>query len=126
MRWLFIGAGNMASSLIGGLLGGGTDSSHIAVVDPDKSACQRAQKAFDIGSAQNIQDAIALLVANADDHPPLLGVVIAVKPHIVESVCRAFEQSFNEAGLAGEGKGDGKGVSPVFISVAAGTRKLWP
>ena len=127
MRWLFVGAGNMASSLIGGLLGGGTDASHIAVVDTDESACQRAEKAFNVLSAQRIDDIMTPLFTGADDNPRLLGVVIAVKPHIVETVCRSFEHY-----LATTGSSTGKptddndahvAITPVFISVAAGVRE---
>ncbi len=119
MRWLFVGAGNMASSLIGGLLGGGTNASHIAVVDPDQNACQRAETAFSILSGQRIEDIIAPLFSDADDNELLLGAVIAVKPHIVETVCRSFEQQ-----LKGKGNDDEtKGITPVFISVAAGVRE---
>ena len=127
MRWLFVGAGNMASSLIGGLLGGGTDASHIAVVDPDESACQRAENAFNIHSAQRIEDIISPLFADADDNSRMLGVVIAVKPHIVETVCRSFKHYMTSTGK-GTTKATAAGeahvaIAPVFISVAAGVRE---
>lgn len=119
MRWLFVGAGNMASSLIGGLLGGGLDASHVAVVDPDESACQRAESAFNILSAQRIEDIMAPLFAGADENSRSLGVVIAVKPHIVETVCRSFEHYLTKKGH----DDNHQPIAPVFISVAAGVRE---
>lgn len=118
MRWLFVGAGNMASSLIGGLLGGGTDASHVAVVDPDGDACARASKAFGVLSAASIDDIMAPLFSDIDDTSMRLGVVIAVKPHIVENVCKAFARYL--------GTDTSESIiqfKPVFISVAAGVRE---
>jgi len=67
----------MASSLIGGLLGNDAAlKTDITVVDVDPAACQRLQDAHGVASSSALKD-----TAPAD------GIVIAVKPHIVESVC---------------------------------------
>lgn len=114
MRWLFIGAGNMASSLIGGLLSGGTPASHIGVADPDENACRRAQDTFGIIGAGSVDSAMAALFSQQDDDNQL-GVVIAVKPHIVESVCKSLTQHLNN-----DASDQGRPVEPLYISVAAG------
>ncbi|MFK8081036.1 MAG: pyrroline-5-carboxylate reductase [Granulosicoccus sp.] len=117
MRWLFIGAGNMASSLIGGLLGGNTQAEHVAVVDPDAEACKRAKTKFNIHSSTTIEQIIPALFSRSETNRQL-GVVIAVKPHIVQTVCEALahymQQDSTENTVA---------IDPVFISVAAGVRE---
>lgn len=93
--WTFIGAGNMAGSLIGGLIASGADAKHIAVVDINAEACQILQDKFGTSVIQSIKHI-----------SPGSAVVIAVKPHIVKAVCD-----------------DLKTVSPsLVVSVAAGVR----
>lgn len=117
MRWLFIGAGNMASSLIGGLINGGADAKHIAVVDPQEQACQLAEATFSVHSAPAIETAIALLFADAGGERQL-GIVIAVKPHIVEAVCSSITLYLNE-----QMADPSMTIQPLYISVAAGVRQ---
>ncbi len=118
MRWLFVGAGNMASSLIGGLLGAGENATHIGVLDPNEQACERASKALGVLSANSIESIIPALFAHVDADDRQLGVVIAVKPHIVEPVCRAFSSYMSDTDADGFVP-----IHPVFISVAAGVRE---
>jgi len=94
-KWYFIGAGNMASSLIGGLIGSGVGAGEIAIVDINADAVDKLKQLFGVQSAENI-DQIATGSA----------VVIAVKPNIVESVCTAVANRAPE----------------LIISVAAGVR----
>ncbi|MFK7857464.1 MAG: pyrroline-5-carboxylate reductase [Granulosicoccus sp.] len=117
MRWLFIGAGNMASSLIGGLLGGGANPEHVAVVDPDESACTRASNAFGIHSATGIESVIPSLFSEGDTSREI-GVVIAVKPHIVQAVCKSVADYMQHKAADTD-----INIEPVFISVAAGVRE---
>jgi len=117
MHWLFIGAGNMASSLVGGLLGAHERPQHIAVVDPDQAVCQRAESAFGIHSATTVDAAISMLFSKNDPNRQL-GVVIAVKPHIVQTVCKSLSEYMQNTVAEGD-----RGVKPVFISVAAGVRE---
>ncbi len=105
MNWIFSGAGNMASSLIGGLINGGADLSSIWVVDPDATARLRAQERFGIQTSASLEEVLSSMPT------ALVGVVLAVKPHIVEAVCREIKQS--------TGNSD---HSPLIISVAAGVR----
>jgi len=111
MRWVFIGAGNMASSLIGGLINGGAQASSVSVIDPNTDACNRVIERFGIQSASSFAD---LFAASSDD---TIGLVIAVKPHIVEAVCRDFADAFGKLDDSTQ-----KRLAPLFISVAAGVR----
>ncbi|MEM9602936.1 MAG: pyrroline-5-carboxylate reductase [Pseudomonadota bacterium] len=92
----FVGGGNMASSLIGGLVKGGHAAERIGVVDP--SEAQRDALARDFG-VQVADSAEAVAGAAA--------VVIAVKPHIVEAACRGLAPTLTS--------------DTLVISVAAGT-----
>lgn len=92
----FIGGGNMARSLIAGLRRQGRPGASIAVVEPVEE--QRAALAAEFG-VQTFADA-AEVAGSAD----LL--VLAVKPQLMEPVCRA---------LAGDLKADA-----LLISIAAG------
>lgn len=94
-KWFFIGAGNMASSLIGGLIGSGTSTQDIAVIDISADAINKLKQSFDVKGAQNI-----------DQIDEAASVVVAVKPNIVETVCKAL-YARNPA---------------LVISVAAGVR----
>jgi len=126
MRWLFIGAGNMASSLIGGLLNGGTDKHHVAVIDPDDQARTRAQQQFGVLGNDDVQSGIQALYASngvpretlsndtSDRVSSPLVVVIAVKPHIVEPVCRAL--------CATVATSSHTPADIVYVSVAAGVQ----
>jgi len=79
MRWTFIGGGNMASSLIGGLLQEGTAPSDIQVLDLDAAQRAAVSQRFEV---------------NCIDSPDSIGAtdaaVIAVKPNHVKTVCESF------------------------------------
>ena len=92
----FIGGGNMARSLIAGLRRQGSPGSSIAVVEPVES--QRAALAAEFG-VQAFADA-AEIAGRAD----LL--VLAVKPQLMEPVCRALARNLKSDAL--------------LISIAAG------
>ncbi|MED5610566.1 pyrroline-5-carboxylate reductase [Pseudomonas sp. JH-2] len=76
-RIAFIGAGNMAASLIGGLRAQGVPASHIRASDP--GAEQRAKIAAEHGIEVFEDNASA--IAGADV------VVLAVKPQVMKQVC---------------------------------------
>ena len=78
-EWNFIGAGNMAGSLVGGLIGSGVNANNITVIDINNAACEKLVQAFGVRSLTDIND------VNEG-----AAIVIAVKPHIVETVCRAL------------------------------------
>jgi pyrroline-5-carboxylate reductase len=94
----FIGGGNMARSLIGGLLKRGATTSRIAVSDPFEAARTQLQSSFGVRtSASNIE------VAHGSDV-----IVLAVKPQELPQVARELSASLH-------------GERPLVISIAAGT-----
>ena len=95
----FIGAGNMASSLIGGLVAQGRDPATIRAADPDAATRERAASRFGIEvSADN-----AATIGGAGT------VVLAVKPQVMAEVVRDCAPAILEAGA-------------LVVSVAAGVR----
>lgn len=76
-KWFFIGAGNMASSLVGGLVGSGVSADNIKVVDISTEAIDKITRSFGVQSAQSVE--------HIDESA---AVVIAVKPNLVETVCK--------------------------------------
>jgi len=101
MRWTFIGAGNMASSLIGGLINDGTAPNSVQVLDVDAKQQARVKERFGVNCIGSTAD-----IGNDD------AVVIAVKPDKVRAVCESFTHG---------GKTDNSQQTPaLFVSVAAG------
>jgi pyrroline-5-carboxylate reductase len=93
----FIGGGNMARSLVGGLLAAGIDRASLRVADPD--ARTRAGLAEDFGIA---------CFASAEEATRGAGTwVFAVKPQVMRDVC----ESLAEAARA---------ERPLVVSIAAG------
>jgi pyrroline-5-carboxylate reductase len=82
-RIAFIGAGNMAASLIGGLRAKGLDAAQIRASDPgaETRAKVKAEHGIDVfaDNAEAIQDADV--------------VVLAVKPQAMKAVCEAIRPS---------------------------------
>ena len=76
MKIAFIGCGNMAQSLIGGMIANGTSSSNIAVADPSDTATAVAEKKWNVTVAANNNEA----VSDTDV------VVLAVKPQQMQTV----------------------------------------
>lgn len=93
----FIGAGNMASSLIGGLIANGWQPDSIFACDPNADALQHLRQQTGV----RISDDNLASSAAADI------VVLAVKPQIMQGVCE------NLAALPGDRQ-------RLFISIAAG------
>jgi pyrroline-5-carboxylate reductase len=104
MHWLFIGAGNMASSLIGGLVGSGADPQSIRVHDTNPAACQRLSDQFGVSGGSDLDPLLTNPVDGSE-----LGIIIAVKPDIVEKVCSAIRHSLSDSA-----------TNPLVVSVAAG------
>ncbi|MEE9320915.1 MAG: pyrroline-5-carboxylate reductase [Granulosicoccus sp.] len=104
MHWLFIGAGNMASSLIGGLVGSGANPQSIRVHDTRSAACQRLIDQFGVSGNTDLEPLLTNPVDGSE-----LGIVIAVKPDIVETVCAAISHSLSNST-----------TNPLVVSVAAG------
>lgn len=116
MHWIFIGAGNMAASLAGGLITSGASSSTIALVDPDADARARLSEQIDVATAASLADLRDSKFGRAGDASVSVGYVIAVKPHIVEKACAAIADAIR-ADSDGASEGD-----PLVVSIAAGVR----
>jgi pyrroline-5-carboxylate reductase len=95
----FIGGGNMASSLIGGLIADGCPAKNITVTEPDSDKLQQLHKSFGVHTTRDNNQAIASAQA----------VILAVKPQILQSVCRELASSIAKN-------------NPLVISIAAGIR----
>jgi len=76
----FIGAGNMARSIIGGLVKQGYSPAHIQAADPNTQALTELHESLGITACQNNQQA----TANADV------VILAVKPQVMADVCHTI------------------------------------
>ena len=96
----FIGGGNMARSLIGGLIADGYPAGHIWVADPDKERLAELAAAFGIRVTPD--NAEAASVAEA--------VVLAVKPQVMRSVAESLRGLIEHR-------------APLVISIAAGVRE---
>lgn len=79
----FIGGGNMARSLIGGLLARGTAAASLRVAEPNASAREALTSEFGVTTF----DDNARAVANADIW------LLAVKPQVMASVCTGLRTS---------------------------------
>jgi len=100
MSITFIGAGNMATAIAGGLIGRGRRPGEIAFVDP--VAEQRAKLAAQYPGARTFAAPGADAVAGATI------VVLAVKPQQMREACTALAPHVARV--------------PVVLSIAAGTR----
>jgi pyrroline-5-carboxylate reductase len=98
-RIVFIGGGNMARSLIGGLVAGGWPAERIGVTDPSPDQRKRLESRFGVTASEDNRAA----VADADV------IVLAVKPQLMEQVCQDLSPA-----LAGR--------QPLIVSIAAGVR----
>ena len=88
-RIAFIGAGNMATSLIGGLLAQGIPAGHIRASEP--GAEQRAKVAREFG--------IEVFEHNADAVNGADIVVLATKPQVLKGVCQTLAPSLQSQQL---------------------------
>lgn len=96
----FIGGGNMAASLVGGLIADGWDPARIRVADPDPGRRERMAARHQVATTPDNQVA----VSDADV------VVLAVKPQVMAAVAQGVA-----AGIAQQ--------QPLVISIAAGIRE---
>ncbi len=93
----FIGAGNMASAIIGGLLAEGYPAERIWATDPSAEKLQQMQAEWGINTTADNEEAVSQVEV----------LVLAVKPQILGQVCRDLQ-----AAVAAS--------RPLVISIAAG------
>lgn len=96
-RITFIGGGNMAAAIVGGLIANGASPSDITIVDPNADQRARLQERFGV----TVSEDSGAACKNADT------IVLAVKPQIIPAVA---EQVKAVADLNGK----------LLISIAAG------
>ncbi|MGO9991567.1 MAG: pyrroline-5-carboxylate reductase [Steroidobacteraceae bacterium] len=96
-RLAFIGGGNMAAALIGGLIRQGLPSGRIVVADPSVEQLEQLVRSYGVlRAADNASAAAGAEV-----------LILAVKPQQMRSVCLALKPHV-------------EGAKPLIISVAAG------
>lgn len=96
----FIGSGNMATSLIAGLVADGYNPQKILASDPDREKLADLSARFGVLSAPDNHSA----VKQADV------LVLAVKPQILERICRDLAEAVQQQ-------------KPLVVSIAAGIRE---
>lgn len=94
----FIGGGNMAASLVGGLLAASTRADQILVAEPDEQRRTALQQQFAVNTTADNTTALNHAV-----------IILAVKPQLLQQVCRQLEKAIGKQ-------------QPLFISIAAGVR----
>lgn len=95
----FIGGGNMATSLIGGLIAKGHPADSIYVSDPNESQRSQLEQQFSINTCSNCKSAM--------EHSDI--VVLAVKPQIMKTVAQDVKAALTDIS-----------IKPLFVSIAAG------
>ena len=95
----FIGGGNMATSLIGGLIAQGHPADSISVSDPNESQRSELEQTFSINTFADCGAAMN----NADI------VVLAVKPQVMKDVALSIAAALKDSAK-----------QPLFVSIAAG------
>jgi len=99
MNICFIGGGNMATALIGGLLGKGFSAAQISVVEIDADNRARLQRDFAVRAVESIAEGV----------PGSQIIVFAVKPQQLHEVAQQLAQLLN---------------GQLLVSIAAGIRAV--
>ncbi|KAL4931781.1 pyrroline-5-carboxylate reductase family protein [Aspergillus undulatus] len=94
----FIGGGNMASAIIGGLLNQGIDKQNITVAEP-----------WDVNRNKIAELGVRTTTSNVDAGGESDLVIIAVKPQVTKAVCEELANAWLK-----------RSALPVVVSIAAG------
>jgi pyrroline-5-carboxylate reductase len=98
MKIAFIGGGNMAAALIGGLIKRGVAATDLYAIDPNLDARARSEQQFGIRTGAAADAALA----------PFDAIVLAVKPQVAKEVATALAPHLN--------------ATQLVISIVAGIR----
>ena len=96
----FIGGGNMATSLIGGLLANGHSARDLIASDPEPAQLQKLEQSFGITTISDNNTALESAAT----------VVLSVKPQIMGVVTKSLAESAQR-------------TRPLIVSIAAGVRE---
>ncbi|KAJ3258501.1 hypothetical protein HK103_003623 [Boothiomyces macroporosus] len=97
-RISFIGGGNMANAIIGGLLAAGYKASNIIVSDPYEPSRQSLEKNFGVSTTTDNNATLT--------HPNTI-LILAVKPQVMKQVAEGISKNVLQ-------------FKPLIISIAAG------
>jgi pyrroline-5-carboxylate reductase len=102
LKIAFIGGGNMAAALIGGLAGKLTAAANIHVVDISADALQRLQQQFGVTTASAIDGKIAAcdVVVLAVKPQQMKDVVVQLRPHIRAQLVLSIAAGLRAADLS--------------------------
>lgn len=112
----FIGGGNMATALIGGLIGNGANPDNVLAIDPTPSSRDHLSHQFKVRVANDCNSA-ANFLSIADL------VIFAVKPQQFKEAAEQFKSALAKE-ITGNtnGSGDSSSKRPLILSIAAGIR----
>jgi pyrroline-5-carboxylate reductase len=98
----FIGGGNMATALIGGLAGKLTDGANIHVVDLNPDSLSRLHQQFGVGTAQQIDARLssADVIVLAVKPQQMREVVLQILPHLRQQVILSIAAGIRGVDLA--------------------------
>ncbi|OUM62155.1 hypothetical protein PIROE2DRAFT_44575 [Piromyces sp. E2] len=103
----FIGGGNMATSLIGGLVATGYDSKKLVVFEPNETQANKLKTNYNIILAKSGSEAIT----GTEESKAADIVLFAVKPQIIKEVATGVAAAIQK-------------VNPLVISICAGIRTV--
>lgn len=99
----FIGGGNMAGAIIGGLLARGVDKANIAVAEP-----------WDVNRGKMAALGVRTTASNSEAAAGADLVVISVKPQVAQTACQDLAAAWQDVASAADAK------LPLVVSIAAG------
>ena len=96
----FVGGGNMARAIVGGLLEGGYPAASVTIAEPSTSQREILGNAF---------PGVFITASNDEAVSRASSVILAVKPQLIASVCQKLAAAVHDS-------------RPLIISIAAGPR----
>lgn len=102
LRIAFIGGGNMATALIGGLAGKLTAGANIHVVDINADALEKLRRQFGVSASSHIDDAVARcdVIVLAVKPQQMKGVIAELRPHVSSQLILSIAAGIRAADLS--------------------------